>query len=114
MRLAAMMPAMRATESTSPFLSADERIRRAGVGLEKRMTARAVARRVVGGLYAKDAAVSGGGVAGEDGSTGGGMETMWTAPEDERCVSWAALVVVAVDVAASVSGVAGIAERLVL
>ena len=89
-----MMPAMRATESTSPFLSADERIRRAGVGLEKRTTARAVARRVVGGLCVGVAAVSSdGGFAGVEGATGGGMETMCAEPEGERCVRWAPLAV---------------------
>jgi hypothetical protein len=43
---------MRATESTSPFLRELERIRGMAVGFEKCRVQRAVARRVVGDLWA--------------------------------------------------------------
>jgi len=86
-----MIPAMRATESTSPFLSAALRIKRAGVALEKRIRARAIATRVVGGLWDAVAVVTG--VVGSSdaevavvGGVGGGRETMCAAPEGARCV----------------------------
>lgn len=77
---------MRATERTSPFFSAEARIREAGVGLVKRMRARARARRVVAGLWVCGL---GGVVVGEAaGGVGGGRETMCAEPVEVRWVRW--------------------------
>lgn len=50
MRLEAMIPAIRATPSTSPFLSWLARMRGMAVGVEKSTVQTAVARRAVGDL----------------------------------------------------------------
>lgn len=53
-RFAAMIPAIRATASTSPFLSWLARIRGIAVGVEKETLQTAVARREVGDLWEMD------------------------------------------------------------
>jgi hypothetical protein len=53
-RLAAIIPAIRATASTSPFLSWLERIRGMAEGVEKKTLQTAVARREVEDLFEID------------------------------------------------------------
>lgn len=92
---APIMPAMRATPRTSPFLTREARMREAGVGLEKRIVLMAMARREVGGLCDREDGADGcGGESGEGcvgaEGCGGGMLTMWALPVDVRWVSRAA------------------------